>query len=79
LETCQKEESLKRGVTLTKAKARTRRQEGINLPKEEMIQEMIPVVAQKALVEIRVAVTRNLKTIPGRLDNYHQAKKNRNK
>jgi len=44
-----------------------------------MIQEIIPIVAQKALVERRMVVRMNLKTTPGRLDNYHQAKKNGNK
>jgi len=44
-----------------------------------MIQEMILAVAQEALMEEKVVVRMSLKTTPGRLANYHQAKKNGNK
>jgi len=40
---------------------------------------MIPVAAQKALMKKEVIVKMNLKATPGRLDNYHQVKKNENK
>jgi len=76
LETYQKRGTKK--ITLTKARAKARRLVRINLPKVEMIQEMIPVVAQKALVEERVVVRMNLNTTPEGLDNYHQVRRNGN-
>ena len=79
METYQREEERAKKITLTKARATARRLKRINLPVVEMIQEMIPAVAQKALMEMMVIVRRNLKTTPGRLDNYHQVRKNGNK
>jgi len=45
LETYQREEGLKREETLTKTRVRAKKQDRINLPVVEMIQEMIPVAA----------------------------------
>jgi len=78
LETYQ-EKSLKKGLRSLKAKAKARRLKRINLPVVDMIQEMIPAVAQKALMERRVVVRMNLKTILERLDNYHQVRRSGNK
>jgi len=79
LETYQGKKGLKRELTLTKAKAKARKKIRINLLIMEIIQEMISVVTQKALVERRVIERMNLKTTPEVLDNYHQAKTNRKK
>ena len=72
------EKSLKR-ETKSVIKAKASRLKRINLPVVEMIQEMIPAVAQKALMEGRVIVRMNLKTTPERLDNYHPVRRNGNK